>query len=277
MTETNLKERENKQDSDLVSLTNIVDQLLPNEDTKIKNRLRIKIYNLSRSKNWSWVTIKRRRYYKPEIAQAILTATKDYAKTLKEQKSQKTKTTENTKEKDQNPDKSFMRVKDILAEATQKDKLSKKVTKKLRKRISYIAKINFMKPVKRGIYNIEDGRQIVLELATYYQQLKTNLDLSEKISKTRKEKSQLPLHKIKEKHSRMRSKNKHNSRDPHLSKKIADLESSYNNLLKNYAELQLKYEKVLNEKNNLINEKANQLLNQSHNLKAVLNTILNKM
>lgn len=133
-----------------------------------------------------------------------------------------------------------------------------------------------MKPLKRGkAYDLEDVKQIILELATYYQQLKVELELAAKIKQTKNDQSH--SHSFLKKSTYHLKTNKKNQKNNKSSKNIPNLEESYNNLLENYTELQLKYETVLNEKNNLINERAKEIFDHDRNLKLMLNTIIKKM
>lgn len=265
-----------KQTKGLVSLNEIIDKLLPNNDTKVKNKLRVKIYSLSRTRNWPWQTIKKRRYYNPDMAQSIILTVKNYANKLATKAVKTQKNASKSKSKKNTFRQSIIKIKKIVEEATQKDKLSNQTKNKLKQRISYIAKINSMKPLNRGkAYDLEDGKQIILELATYYQQLKADLQLAEKIKQTKND--QPYSHSFIKKSTYYLKTDKKDQKNNNLPKNISNLEESYNNLLKNYTDLQLKYETVLNEKNNLINEKANELFNHDRNLKLMLYTIIKKM
>lgn len=290
---------------DLVSLTSMIDRLLPDEDTKIRSKLRIKIYNLSRTRNWPWVTVKKRRYYKPDTANIIIGSVSDYADALKnkeaKEKEETAKAKENqekakAEEKEKKTPAPAMKAKDIIDQATHKDNLSSDMEKKLRDRVSYIAKINFIKPVEgKSTYNAKDGKQIALELGTYYQQLKTDLHLvnkeKEKNNNQSKNKQEKKRNNSGERHPFEIKNNRNNSHyrnnysnnrkwQKNTQKRTnnsADLQERYDNLLRDYADLQEKYARVLNEKNNLINEKANQLFNRYDSLKEILTAVLKRM
>lgn len=269
MAEIILKDNKSMPAKDLVSLNQIIERLLPKADTKVKNKLRIKVYSLSRTRKWPWKTIKKRRYYKPEIAQSITATVKDYADQLKNGVIETEKSTSQVESKKVSLKAATIKISKIIKKATQNDNLSKKTKNKLKKRISYIAKINSMQPLKKGkAYEIEDGKQIILELATYYQQLKADVQLAEEVKQTQNDHHSPSL---------QREKSSKNNYAPYSEKKISESEKRYNNLLQKYVDLQLKYAQVLSEKNNLLNEKANQIFDQSRDLKVILNTILNKM
>lgn len=162
---------------DLIPMTNMVDQMLPNADSKLKTKLRIKIYNLSRTRNWPWVTVKKRRYYKPNTAKIIIGSVSDYADAIlkKEQEDKKAAAKPKPKVKKARP----VRTPKIIKEATKNAELNKDMKQKLRKRIPYIAKIDLIKPVQgRTIYSAKDAKQIVSELAPYYQQLQHDIHLN---------------------------------------------------------------------------------------------------
>lgn len=289
---------------ELVPMTNMIDEMLPGADNKLRTKLRIKIYNLSRTRNWPWVTVKRRRYYKPETAKIIIGSVNDYAEAIKSEAAQNKKASQKKKAAPK-PKTKVKKAKpvdtaNILAQATKKAKLDDEMKQKLEKRVAYIAKIDLLKPVKGTTdYSAEDAKQIVPELANYYQQLQHDIHLT----KTENNKSRNNGNRQKERNNREQNRennnvntkhpfeiknNRNNYRRNYNNRRqnynqnynqrsdYSNLQERYDNLLRNYTQLEERYDKVLNEKNNLINEKANQLDTRFNNLKSILLEVLKR-
>ncbi len=278
---------------DLIPMTNMVDQMLPNADSKLKTKLRIKIYNLSRTRNWPWVTVKKRWYYKPNTAKIIIGSVSDYADAIlkKEQEDKKAAAKPKPKVKKARP----VRTPKIIKEATKNAELNKDMKQKLRKRIPYIAKIDLIKPVQgRTIYSAKDAKQIVSELAPYYQQLQHDIHLNKEARSKRQSNQKNNKSQNNKKQSKRENNNQpqehpfeiksyhnnyhRNNRRQNYRQRSSNLslQERYDNLLNNYTQLQERYNKLLNEKNNLINEKAKQLTNRFDGLRDILAEVLKR-
>ncbi len=216
---------------ELVPMTNMIDQMLPDADSKLKTKLRIKIYNLSRTRNWPWVTVKRRRYYKPETAKIIIGSVSDYANAIKNEKVESKKTNSAAKPKAKVKKEKPIGTTKIIQQATKNAELKQDDKDKLKKRIAYITKINLLKPVRgKTMYSAADAKQIVSELATYYQQLQHDIHLT-KTSESKQENNQRNNNKKQNERNNRQANRENNNRGV---KHPFEIKNNRNNYRRNY-------------------------------------------
>lgn len=76
-------EKQNVNLNKMVSMNEIIDQLLPNTNKGLQQKLRIKIYNFARMRKQLSITIGRRKYFNQTVAEVIIKNVQDYANELK--------------------------------------------------------------------------------------------------------------------------------------------------------------------------------------------------
>ncbi len=294
MPEITLEQTGTNDIKDLVSLTSMIDRLLPDESKEVQRKLRIKIYNLSRSRNWPWVTVKKRRYYKPETANIIIGSVSDYADAIRNKVEQdkkkaaeeKAKAKENKENKPKVEVKPPVKISDIIAQATHNTNLSSEMVDKLKDRITYIAKINVAKTVSgQDAYKAEDAEQIISDLGSYYKQLRrdNNLNNKEKNNYRNNQENRQSRNQNQSTNSDNNSarhpfeiKNNHNNNNSYYrnynnrkhSRNNQRWNNNYNNYNNNYSnssDLQEKYNNLLRNYNDL-QEKYARALDEKNNL-----------
>ena len=151
--EQTLLEQQNIDLNEMVTMNQMIDQLLPNASKELQQKLKIKIYNFVRTRKQPSITVRRRKYFKPAVAKLIIGNVQDYADAI-ERRAKEAPAKEDATDK--KPASKSKRVKTItkrkiLAKVIKNDKIDKSIQKKLEDKIASIVKTNFIKPVnKRG-------------------------------------------------------------------------------------------------------------------------------
>lgn len=173
--EQTLLEQQNIDLNEMVTMNQMIDQLLPNASKELQQKLKIKIYNFVRTRKQPSITVRRRKYFKPAVAKLIIGNVQDYADAI-ERRAKEAPAKEDATDK--KPASKSKRVKTItkrkiLAKVIKNDKIDKSIQKKLEDKIASIVKTNFIKPVnKRGSFSVEDGEKVIAELSPFYQNIK---------------------------------------------------------------------------------------------------------
>ena len=173
--EQTLLEQQNIDLNEMVTMNQMIDQLLPNASKELQQKLKIKIYNFVRTRKQPSITVRRRKYFKPAVAKLIIGNVQDYADAI-ERRAKEAPAKEDATDK--RPASKSKRVKTItkrkiLAKVIKNDKIDKSIQKKLEDKIASIVKTNFIKPVnKRGSFSVEDGEKVIAELSPFYQNIK---------------------------------------------------------------------------------------------------------
>lgn len=161
--EQTLLEQQNIDLNEMVTMNQMIDQLLPNASKELQQKLKIKIYNFVRTRKQPSITVRRRKYFKPAVAKLIIGNVQDYADAI-ERRAKEAPAKEDATDK--KPASKSKRVKTIT-----KRKILAKVIKN--DKIASIVKTNFIKPVnKRGSFSVEDGEKVIAELSPFYQNIK---------------------------------------------------------------------------------------------------------
>lgn len=173
--EQTLLEQQNIDLNEMVTVNQMINQLLPNASKELQQKLKIKIYNFVRTRKQPSVTVRRRKYFKPAVANLIIGNVQDYADAI-ERRAKDDSAKENTDDK--KVISKLKRVKTItkrkiLAKVIKNDKIDNSTQNKLEDRIDSIVKANFIKSVnKRGSFSVEDGEKVVAELDPFYRNIK---------------------------------------------------------------------------------------------------------
>ncbi|NRO73957.1 hypothetical protein IMAU20067_00792 [Lactobacillus helveticus] len=77
--EQTLLEQQNIDLNEMVTMNQMIDELLPNASKDLQQKLKIKIYNYVRTRKQPSITVRRRKYFKPQVAKLIVENVRDYA------------------------------------------------------------------------------------------------------------------------------------------------------------------------------------------------------
>lgn len=173
--EQTLLEQQNIDLNEMVTMNQMIDQLLPNASKELQQKLKIKIYNFVRTRKQPSITVRRRKYFKPAVAKLIIGNVQDYADAIERRAKEAPAKEDATDKKPASKSKRVRTItkRKILAKVIKNDKIDKSIQKKLEDKIASIVKTNFIKPVnKRGSFSVEDGEKVIAELSPFYQNIK---------------------------------------------------------------------------------------------------------
>ncbi|NRO12726.1 hypothetical protein IMAU30046_01396 [Lactobacillus helveticus] len=281
--EQTLLEQQNIDLNEMVTMNQMIDELLPNASKDLQQKLKIKIYNYVRTRKQPSITVRRRKYFKPQVAKLIVENVRDYADAIErraEEEPEAAKKAKNKKKTTKKAKKAKTITKKKIFEAiTKGQKIEDSIQEQLDNKLTSIVKANFIKPVnKRGSYSDKDGKKIIAELGAFYQSIKDGQKIREVIENEKANKEQAEENKQQKKNENNKNKKNENNKQtsnnnqnkhPFEIRKEKHENRSRNNqnnnrrnnrnnyeqLERRFNELQDKYNQALDDKARLLNEK----------------------
>ncbi|MDN6008997.1 MAG: hypothetical protein L0I05_07585 [Lactobacillus sp.] len=288
--EQTLLEQQNIDLNEMVTMNQMIDQLLPNASKDLQQKLKIKIYNYVRTRKQPSITVRRRKYFKPQVVKLIVENVRDYADAIERRAKEEPEAAKKAKKA------KTITKKKIFEAITKGQKIEDSIQEQLGNKLTSIVKANFIKPVnKRGSYSDKDGKKIIAELGAFYQSIKDSQKIREVIENKKANKEQAeenkqhnkhennkqssnnnqnkhPFEIRKEKHenrsrnnqnnNRRNNRNNYERRNNNYEYEEGGLRKRYNAVVHNYEqlerrfnELQDKYNQALDDKARLLNEK----------------------
>ncbi|MGO3576547.1 MAG: hypothetical protein ACTIOH_08545 [Lactobacillus helveticus] len=216
--EQTLLEQQNIDLNEMATMNQMIDQLLPNASKDLQQKLKIKIYNYVRTRKQPSITVRRRKYFKPQVAKLIVENVRDYADAIERRAKEEPEAA-----KKANKAKTITKKK-IFEAITKGQKIEDSIQEQLDNKLTSIVKANFIKPVnKRGSYSDKDGKKIIAELGAFYQSIKDSQKIREVIENKKANKEQAEENKQQKKNEN--SKNNKSENNKHENNK----QSSNNN------------------------------------------------
>lgn len=281
--EQTLLEQQNIDLNEMVTMNQMIDELLPNASKDLQQKLKIKIYNYVRTRKQPSITVRRRKYFKPQVAKLIVENVRDYADAIErraEEEPEAAKKAKNKKKTTKKAKKAKTITKKKIFEAiTKGQKIEDSIQEQLDNTLTSIVKANFIKPVnKRGSYSDKYGKKIIAELGAFYQSIKDGQKIREVIENEKANKEQAEENKQQKKNENNKNKknennkktsNNNQNKHPFEIRKEKHENRSRNNqnnnrrnnrnnyeqLERRFNELQDKYNQALDDKARLLNEK----------------------
>lgn len=216
--EQTLLEQQNIDLNEMVTMNQMIDQLLPNASKDLQQKLKIKIYNYVRTRKQPSITVRRRKYFKPQVAKLIVENVRDYADAIERRAKEEPEAAKKAKKA------KTITKKKIFEAITKGQKIEDSIQEQLDNKLTSIVKANFIKPVnKRGSYSDKDGKKIIAELGAFYQSIKDSQKIREVIENKKANKEQAEENKQQKKNEN--SKNNKSENNKHENNK----QSSNNN------------------------------------------------
>lgn len=218
--EQTLLEQQNIDLNEMVTMNQMIDELLPNASKDLQQKLKIKIYNYVRTRKQPSITVRRRKYFKPQVAKLIVENVRDYADAIErraEEEPEAAKKAKNKKKttKKAKKDKKAKTItkKKIFEAITKGQKIEDSIQEQLDNKLTSIVKANFIKPVnKRGSYSDKDGKKIIAELGAFYQSIKDSQKIREVIENKKANKEQAEENKQQKKNENNKNKKNENNK-----------------------------------------------------------------
>ncbi|NRN73496.1 hypothetical protein IMAU80627_02053 [Lactobacillus helveticus] len=284
--EQTLLEQQNIDLNEMVTMNQMIDELLPNASKDLQQKLKIKIYNYVRTRKQPSITVRRRKYFKPQVAKLIVENVRDYADAIERRAEEEPEAAKKAKNKKKTTKKAkkakkakTITKKKIFEAITKGQKIEDSIQEQLDNKLTSIVKANFIKPVnKRGSYSDKDGKKIIAELGAFYQSIKDGQKIREVIENEKANKEQAEENKQQKKNENNKNKKNENNKQtsnnnqnkhPFEIRKEKHENRSRNNqnnnrrnnrnnyeqLERRFNELQDKYNQALDDKARLLNEK----------------------
>ena len=201
-------------------MNQMIDELLPNASKDLQQKLKIKIYNYVRTRKQPSITVRRRKYFKPQVAKLIVENVRDYADAIErraEEESEAAKKAKNKKKTTKKAKKAkkakTITKKKIFEAITKGQKIEDSIQEQLDNKLTSIVKANFIKPVnKRGSYSDKDGKKIIAELGAFYQSIKDSQKIREVIENKKANKEQAEENKQQKKNENNKNKKNENNK-----------------------------------------------------------------
>lgn len=299
--EQTLLEQQNIDLDEMVTMNQMIDQLLPDADKDLRQKLKVKIYNFVRSRKQPSITVRRKKYFKPAVAKLIMGNMQDYADAIERRAQQPAENNNDAKKKEAASKKvKTVTKRKIFEKVLDNDQIDQQTQKKLDDKMASIIKINLIKPVNnRGSFSETDGEKIITELNGFYQNIKIDAqhrknsenqkDQTEQSANENQGQSKHPFEIRKnnknnrtynKQTNKRRNRNNYDRRNNYDYEENSSLRERYNNVIRNYGQLerrysalQEKYNQVLDDKAKLIEEKSPQNEELKRALLAVLQTL----
>lgn len=215
--EQTMLEQQNIDLNEMVTMNQMIDELLPNASKDLQQKLKIKIYNYVRTRKQPSITVRRRKYFKPQVAKLIVENVRDYADAIErraEEEPEAAKKAKNKKKTTKKAKKAKTITKKKIFEAiTKGQKIEDSIQEQLDNKLTSIVKANFIKPVnKRGSYSDKDGKKIIAELGAFYQSIKDSQKIREVIENEKANKEQAEENKQQKKNENNKNKKNENNK-----------------------------------------------------------------
>lgn len=175
--EQTLLEQQNIDLNEMVTMNQMIDELLPNASKDLQQKLKIKIYNYVRTRKQPSITVRRRKYFKPQVAKLIVENVRDYADAIERRAEEEPEAAKKAKNKKKTTKKAkkakTITKKKIFEVITKGQKIEDSIQEQLDNKLTSIVKANFIKPVnKRGAIQIRMARRSLLNLVLSIKALK---------------------------------------------------------------------------------------------------------
>ena len=218
--EQTLLEQQNIDLNEMVTMNQMIDELLPNASKDLQQKLKIKIYNYVRTRKQPSITVRRRKYFKPQVAKLIVENVRDYADAIERRAEEEPEVAKKAKNKKKTTKKAkkakkakTITKKKIFEAITKGQKIEDSIQEQLDNKLTSIVKANFIKPVnKRGSYSDKDGKKIIAELGAFYQSIKDGQKIREVIENEKANKEQAEENKQQKKNENNKNKKNENNK-----------------------------------------------------------------
>lgn len=218
--EQTLLEQQNIDLNEMVTMNQMIDELLPNASKDLQQKLKIKIYNYVRTRKQPSITVRKRKYFKPQVAKLIVENVRDYADAIERRAEEEPEAAKKAKNKKKTTKKAkkakkakTITKKKIFEAITKGQKIEDSIQEQLDNKLTSIVKANFIKPVnKRGSYSDKDGKKIIAELGAFYQSIKDGQKIREVIENEKANKEQAEENKQQKKNENNKNKKNENNK-----------------------------------------------------------------